>query len=311
MTDPTLSLGIDIGGTKAHGMVLDAADRILAQRVLPTRLAPEGVRRTVIEVAQELAADLGVAPAAFGSVGLGIPGLIDHNRGIVETAVNLDITHCDLAGLLVDDFATPVRVENDVKAAALGAALALGSAYRDLVYVNLGTGLAAAAISDGRLVRGLRNGAGEIGHFAIDPDGDPCVCGQRGCLETVLGGFYLTPRLAALDLQLGRLDTDPRPEASAERERIVTALATALTMVVIGYDSTAVALGGGIVTAAPWLRPAVTAELRRRAAGSGFLTGLGVAGRLVGLPSGFPVAAIGAALVGRSSVDVAVSSLEG
>lgn len=311
MTDATLSLGIDIGGTKAHGLVLDADDRVLAQRVLPTAPTAEGIRTTVIDIAAALAGDLRVTPEAFASVGLGIPGLVDHRRGIVETAVNLGIARCDLAGLLATDFAVPVRIENDLKATALGAGLVLGQATRDLAHVNLGTGLSTAAMSDGRLVRGLRNGAGEFGHLAIDPAGERCGCGQRGCLETVLGGQYLAPRLAAQGLSLSGLGSDQRTAAVHERNRIVAALATALTLVAIAYDSAAITLGGGVVTAAPWLPAAVVDELQRRAAGSAFLNGLAIHQRLVPLPAGSPVAAIGAALVGRSLADVAVPSLEG
>jgi len=296
---PFLSLGIDIGGTKAHGLVLDAADRILAERVLPTEPTDAGVRRTVLAVSGALAADLGIDVADYASIGLGIPGFVDHTSGVVETAVNLGITRTDLAGLLAGDFRPTVRVENDVKATALGAGLSLGKGYRDLAYVNLGTGLAAAAVSNGRLVRGARNGAGEIGHLAIDPAGELCGCGQRGCLETVVGGPHLARRLGPLGLDLTGLDADPRPEAAAERGRLVGALATTLTLVVITYDSVAVVLGGGILRAAPWLRPMVAEELGRRAAGSEFLAGLAVADRLVELPASAPVAAIGAAVVGR------------
>ncbi|MDQ7992837.1 MAG: ROK family protein [Propionicimonas sp.] len=294
-----LSLGIDIGGTKAHGLVLDATDRILAERVLPTETSDAGVRRTVLAVAAALASDLGVDPSHYASVGLGIPGFVDHTSGVVETAVNLGITRTDLTGLLAADFTPAVRVENDVKATALGAGLSLGKGYRDLAYVNLGTGLAAAAVSNGRLVRGARNGAGEIGHLAIDPAGELCGCGQRGCLETVVGGPHLARRLGPLGLDLASLAADPRPAAAAERDRLVAALATTLTLVVIAYDSSAVVLGGGILKAASWLRPMVADELRRRAVGSAFLAGLAVADRLVELPSAAPVAAIGAAVVGR------------
>lgn len=294
-----LSLGIDIGGTKSHGLVLDGAGRVLAEEVRPTEPREPGVRRTVVEVAQALADDLGVQRAAFTSVGLGIPGLVDHTSGVVETAVNLRISRSDLAAVLADDFTAPVRVENDVKATALGAGLTLGETYRDLTYVNLGTGLAAAAVSNGRLVRGARNGAGEIGHLAVDPAGEPCDCGQRGCLETVLGGAYLDRRLAGLGLDLASLGSDVRPEAVAERDRVVAALATTFTLVVITYDPAVVVLGGGVLRAAAWLRPMVEDELRRRAALSPFLAGLAVAGRLVQLPTDVPVAAIGAAVVGR------------
>lgn len=297
--DAFLSLGVDIGGTKAHGLVLDAADRVLAERVLPTEPSDAGVRRTVLAVADALARDLAIDPGDYSSIGLGIPGFVDHTTGVVETAVNLGITRTDLPALFAGDFRPTVRVENDVKATALGAGLALGKAHRDLVYVNLGTGVAAAAVSNGRLVRGARNGAGEIGHLAVDPAGEPCACGQSGCLETVIGGTHLARRLAALGVDLADLEHDPRPEAVAERERMVAALATALTLVVVVYDSAAVVLGGGILRATGWLRPRVEAELRRRAAGSPFLAGLAIADRLVELPTDLPVAAIGAAVVGR------------
>ena len=297
--DAFLSLGVDIGGTKAHGLVLDATDRVLAERVLPTEPTDAGVRRTVLAVADALAEDLGIAPRDYSSIGLGIPGFVDHTTGVVETAVNLRIIRADLPALFAGDFPAVVRVENDVKATALGAGLLLGKTHRDLVYVNLGTGVAAAAISNGRLVRGARNGAGEIGHLAVDPSGELCACGQHGCLETVIGGTHLARRLAALGVDLIDLEHDPRPAAVAERERMVAALATALTLVVVVYDSAAVVLGGGILRATGWLRPRVEAELRRRAAGSPFLAGLGVADRLRELPPDVPAAAVGAAVVGR------------
>lgn len=293
-----LSLGIDIGGTKAHGVVLDAGDHVLAEVAIPTEPQEAGIRRTVLAVGGILASELGIAPADFASVGLGIPGFVDHNSGVVETAVNLQIARTDLAALLADDFAPRVRVENDVKATALGAEIALGTT-RDLAYVNVGTGVAAAAVSRGRLIRGARNGAGEIGHLAVEPAGELCSCGQRGCLETALGGGYVARRLERLGLDLGALGADPRPEALAEKARMVAALATALTLVVIAYDSAAIVLGGGVVRGTGWLRPAVEEDLRRRAADSPFLAGLAVADRLVELPADAPVAAIGAAVVGR------------
>lgn len=293
------SLGLDIGGTKTHGLVLDPADRVLAEVVQPTRIGTDGIQATALEVSHALAAALGVQVAEFTSVGVGIPGIVDHRSGLVRTAVNLGIVRTDLRALLADGFAVPVRVENDVKATALGAVVTLGTRPRDLCYVNLGTGLAAAAVADGRLVRGDRNGAGEIGHLAVDPSGETCGCGQRGCLETIVGGRYLTARLERLGLDLDGLGATSDPVATRERERVVGALATALTLVVISYDSATVALGGGVLRATDWLLPAVRDDLAKRAASSSFLTGLHVADRLIVLPHDVPVAAIGAAVVGR------------
>ena len=150
----TLSLGIDIGGTKAHGLVLDGADRVLAERVLPTQPTETGIRRTVVGVAAELARDLDISEAEFTSVGLGIPGVVDHATGVVETAVNLGITRTDLADVLADAFGVAVRVENDVKATALGAGLALGRTHRDLAYPTSGPAAAAAINNSPCAVRG-------------------------------------------------------------------------------------------------------------------------------------------------------------
>jgi predicted NBD/HSP70 family sugar kinase len=279
-------------------VVLDASDRLVAELALPTQQEEAGVRRTVLAVADGLAAELGVTTADFATVGLGIPGVVDHTSGVVETAVNLQIGRADLTALFADDFAAKVRVENDVKATALGAGPVLGTTG-DLAYVNLGTGVAAAAVTRGRLIRGTRNGAGEIGHLAVEPAGELCSCGQPGCLETALGGGYVARRIGPLGLDLTTLGSDPRPEAIAECDRMVAALATALTLVVIAYDSAVVVLGGGVLRGAGWLRGRVETDLRRRAEASGFLTGLAVADRLVELPAGTPVAAIGAAVVGR------------
>jgi predicted NBD/HSP70 family sugar kinase len=298
LVGPRFSLGVDIGGTKAHGVVLDETDHVLAEVAVPTEPREAGIRRTVLAVAGALAAELGIALTDFATIGIGIPGFVDHTSGVVETAVNLQISRTDLPTLLAHDFAAKVRVENDVKATALGAGPALGLT-KDLAYVNLGTGLAAAAVTRGRLIRGARNGAGELGHLAVDPGRELCSCGQRGCLETVLGGSHVTPRLAGLGLDLATLDSDPRPSAVAEADRMVAALATALTMVVIAYDSAVIALGGGMLRGAAWLRPRAEAELRLRAETSPFLAGQAIADRLVELPPELPVAAIGAAVVGR------------
>lgn len=294
----SLSLGLDVGATKTHGVVLDANDQILADHVQPTRKTEEGIRTTILDVSTRLARQLGVSVSAFTSVGIGIPGIVRHPTGMVENAVNLGIGRMNLIDLVAAGFAAPVRVENDVKASALGARLALGGQIHDLCYVNLGTGVATAAVSNGRLLRGGRNGAGEIGHLAVYPDGELCGCGQRGCLETEAGGNHIMRRLSAQGLDLTALDTDPSPAALVEKRRITSAVVTALTLVAITYDSVKVVVGGGVPRAARWLVPAVSAELRRRACESSFLAGLAVADRIAQIPDEIPAPAIGAAMVG-------------
>ena len=120
-----------------------------------------------------------------------MPGLVDVERGAVKHAVNLGVDGdwLPLGDLLADGSGVPVVVENDVNAATLGAAALSGA--DDLVYLSIGTGLAAGLVLDGRLRRGEHGAAGEIGHVPVDPTGVLCQCGQRGCLETIASGSAL------------------------------------------------------------------------------------------------------------------------
>ncbi|MCC6495863.1 MAG: ROK family protein [Propionibacteriaceae bacterium] len=299
-----LSLGIDIGGTKTHGILLDADGHRLAESIRPTRIGPDGVVATTIDVVADC---LGKVDSTDRTVliGIGIPGQVDPAAGLVRTAVNLGISELDLGPRLSAALGLPVTVDNDVKAAALGAANHLGIAGGDLAYLNFGTGVAAAAVVNGRLVRGHGNLAGEIGHIPVDPRGDRCHCGQRGCIEVLAGGGRIAERLAASGPELTLVNLVEAAEAGdptavAEAHRICTGIALAVQLVVLTQGSARVVLGGGVVHAAPDLVPRVQQILADRAAGSEFLASLGLAERITVIPAGYPVAAIGAALVGMS-----------
>jgi predicted NBD/HSP70 family sugar kinase len=301
------SLGIDIGGTKTHGILLDAGGRILADRVLPTRHGVSGVVASAVTVADECLGAAGLARTELGCVGVGIPGQVDHRTGVVRTAVNLGIDRLDLGAELAAELGVPVSVDNDVKAAALGAAAHLGTG--DVTYLNFGTGVAAASVVAGRLVRGQGNLAGEIGHIPVSPDGERCVCGQRGCLEVLVGGGRIAERLAPLaplvtlpTLVQAALAGDP--DAAAEAAAISAGIATAVQLVVLTQGSARVVLGGGVVRTAPGLVNLVRRELADRAAQSEFLASLDLPGRVLELPAGYPVAALGAALVARADRQV-------
>lgn len=298
MPDGALALGVDVGATKTHGVVVDGRT-VLAETTLPTRHGELGTRATIVEVAEKLAGSLGVA--SFASVGIGIPGIVDVGNGVVTVSLNLGIADVALGSTLTEHFGVPVRLENDVKATALGAQRVLDAAVTDLCYLNAGTGMSAAFIADGRIVRGASNGAGELGHFSIEPDGEPCVCGQRGCLEAIAGGGRVASRLAELGADLATLPASPDPRARAESRRLVNALSVAACLVLTTYDPQVIVLGGGLFANAPWLQPAIAAELGRRAADSPFLRRMMTPGLLVRLPADVPVAALGAAAAGRAA----------
>lgn len=305
-SDPTApSLGLDIGGTKVHGIVLDARSRVIAERVRPTEPGDAGVLASALTVAQECLRLAGLDAAHLSGVGVGIPGRVDHRTGVVHTAVNLGVERLELGRLLSDSLdGVGVAVDNDVKATALGAADYLRRPEADLTYLNFGTGVSAATLAGGTLIRGGGNLAGEIGHFPIDAAAGRCGCGQYGCIEVLAGGGQIARRLAELPIPVtldGLLQAADRgnPEAGAEVERIATGIAAAVQLVVLAQGSTAVVLGGGVIRTAPGLVERARERLAEQASGSDFVASLDLPGRVTVLPAEHPLAAIGAALVGR------------
>ena len=178
-------IGLDIGASKMHGVAATADGTVLAEVLATTPTGGDDVVAAAAEVVAELRSRVG--DALDGVVGVGVPGLVDAARGAVKHAVNLGVDDWfPIADRLAERTGARVVVDNDVNAAALGAAQVTG--HQDLVYLSLGTGLAAASILDGRLRRGFRSAAGEIGHVPVDPRGRTCQCGQIGCLETAASG---------------------------------------------------------------------------------------------------------------------------
>ena len=301
MTGQPAFLGVDVGGTKTQGVVLDADSRVIADRVRPTESGPEGVVATVLAVARECLQLAASSSAELISVGVGIPGRVDHRSGVVSTAVNLGIGRLSLGPVLADELGVSVYVDNDVKVTALGAADYLRISHADLTYLNFGTGIASATLIGGRLIRGEGNLAGEIGHLPIDPSAGRCGCGQRGCIEVLAGGGQIAGRLASARFGLSTLLQHAEAgdeHASAEAMRIATGIATAVQLVTLAYGSGRVVVGGGVIRTAPGLAELTRRLLTERAQSSDFLASLELPARIVVLPGTHPLAAIGAALAG-------------
>ena len=301
-----LRTGLDIGGSKIDAVVLDAAGAVRARARIPTRTGADGVVGTAVEALQALAGQLGVPVSELGSVGVGVPGLVDPERGVLVHAVNLGVgdEELDLADRVGARCGLPVRVENDVNAAAFGAATCLGLLDVDLAYLSVGTGLAAGLVLGGRLRRGARATAGEIGHVPVDPAGPLCACGQRGCLETVASGAAIaaawpveSDALPAAEALFRAADAGDAP-AVAVRDRVADHLAAAVRLLVLTVDVDLVVLGGGVADVGEPLRRAVAAALARQAAGSAFLRALDLPERLA-LVGPESVAAVGAAALGH------------
>lgn len=309
---PAWSVGLDIGGTKVLGVAVDP-DGVLRHEVrTATVRGLDGVVSGAVDAVERLAAQAGVAVGELAGIGVGVPGVVDPKDGSVEHAVNLGIAgRVPLATHLADRLggAVPVRVENDLNVGVVGAAAATNGAHGhapDVAFLALGTGVAAGLLLDGRLRRGARGSAGEIGHLTLVPDGLPCKCGRAGCLEQYASG-------SALDAAWPSTDGRPSPAlvfeaadagdvaALALRERFAGAVGAAVRILVLTCDVDRVVIGGGVSAIGEPLLDVVRAALREESRQSPFLASLDLAERVSLAPAGVPVGALGAALVGRGS----------
>ncbi|NUO55946.1 MAG: ROK family glucokinase [Hamadaea sp.] len=184
-----LTIGVDIGGTKVLGGVVDETGKVLATTRRPT--PADDVARTrdvIVEVVRELAQDHQIE-----AVGIGAAGWIDADRSTVLFAPNLAWRDEPLRDAVSAGTGLPVIVENDANVAAwaefrYGAA---EDATDSMVLFTIGTGIGGGIILGGRLVRGAHGIAAELGHVQAVPDGHPCGCGRHGCIEQYASGSAL------------------------------------------------------------------------------------------------------------------------
>jgi glucokinase len=296
-----MRIGIDIGGTKAHAIAIDDARTILAEATLPSGQGEAQVLANTRAAVERLLAQ---HPGPVESIGVGIPGNVDAATGIVAHAVNLGLTELGLAAGLADLSEGPVRVDNDVNAAALGAFSVLTEVPSSMAYLNIGTGIAAGLILDGKVWRGFRGIAGEVGHFPIERDGALCPCGQHGCLETVASGSAIVAQWKS-DRPWSEAIAANDPEATALLQRVAEGIADAVQLLVLTVGVEVVALAGGVVTNTPGLVASVRESLARRSAASGFLASTGLADRLALASPDDSIPAIGAALLGSATFEAA------
>ncbi|MET0143494.1 MAG: ROK family protein [Ilumatobacteraceae bacterium] len=205
MTAP--SLGIDVGGTKCLGVVIegDGVRRdIVAETRAPTPYGGDALIEALVSIVGALEAGLG-GDRPVGAIGVGAPGLITH-AGVLRSSPNVPgVTDLDLGGRLGAALGRPVTVGNDATCAVL-AEWTIGAARHadDVVMVTLGTGIGGGVVAGGRLVTGANGFTGEFGHMVVDPNGPPCPCGRRGCWERYASGTGLA-QLARTDAVGGRL----------------------------------------------------------------------------------------------------------
>ncbi len=247
MTGSQLFAAIDLGGTKIACALADSSGAIRCERRIPTNSneGPGAVLGRVTSLVNELAAQTGARPAA---IGMGVPGLVDVERGVTRFLPNLPTQWRDVpvAETLSAAIGCPVFLLNDARLAALGEfTFGRGKGAGTMLFYTIGTGIGGGVIVDGKLRLGPFGAAGELGHQTVDRDGRLCGCGNRGCLETLASG----PALVAEGVRLLQAGLAP------VLFELVSGNIAAITPKELGLAARAgdTAVAAAILDAAAWL----------------------------------------------------------
>ena len=343
MPDRPLLAGVDVGGTKVAALVVRQDGSVAGRAVLPMhrrdggpttggdggprdggpsaggdggpRAGEAGVSR-IVEAVRRAVATAGAGERDLGAIGVGAPGWVDAEAGIVRLATNLGWHDLALVAALEEALGVPCGLENDVGLAAMGLVdHPLSHGARSLAYVAVGTGIGAGIVVDGERYRGRRGGAGEIGHVVAVPDGARCACGQRGCLETVAGGWGIEraaqeavalgsrgrlgelASMTAADVYAAARDGDA--SALEITKAAGAALARAIVGLVLICDVERVLIGGGVAAAGDAFVDPLRAELDRLRADSDLVRGLLAEDAVIVLPPDFDAVAWGGVALAR------------
>jgi glucokinase len=269
-------IGVDVGGTNLRFAMVGRGGAVIARESQPTEAASGCAHflsrlTLVIGRLQREAGELGMQVAA---VGLGVPGLIS-NEGVIRSSVNLlPLEGLNLAGAVLSGTGLPALALNDANAASLGEfRFGAGRPYASSLMLTLGTGVGAGLILDGRLWTGIDGSAGEFGHITVEPDGRPCGCGNRGCLEQYASATAIAA-LAALGAADGKsrncaavalraLKGEPASAAIFEQAGRYLGIAAAGVLNLLNLE--AIILGGGVAESFELLAAPMLREIHERA----------------------------------------------
>ncbi len=257
-------LAFDVGGTHLRSGLLGDDLRLRGRRERATpRDGAAALLEALVAEAGALGREAGERPSA---VGLAMAGCTDVTAGIVHEVPSLGLRDALVVPPLERALALPVRLVNDVNAAAWGEAHARGC--RDLVAILVGTGVGTGFVSGGALLEGRHGLAAEGGHAVFRLDGPPCELGHRGCYQSYLGGAALAARAAAAGLPPDTAALVSRwragdPAASVLLLEAVAALESLCRLLVTLLDPERIVIGGGVARATPELLDAAARSVRQ------------------------------------------------
>lgn len=267
------SIGVDLGGTNLRAAAVSRTGKLLAKiaGAAPLSHGRAAVLADMVDSIRKLRAQCGEHDLT--GVGIGIPGFILLEKGIIVGSNNLP----EFEGVPVRDeieklLGTRVVLENDANAAALGEKwMGAGKHVHDLVLLTLGTGIGGGIISGGKVVRGFAGMAGELGHITVVPNGNPCGCGNRGCLEKHASATAISAmaRLLQLGTNLTAAEVHDLALAGNEKAKVIfqsmgEALGIALATLVNTFNFPLYLISGGPLPAWEFFAPTMLAELTRR-----------------------------------------------
>jgi len=284
---PNYSIGVDLGGTNLRIAAVGSQGNLLEKITLgtPVALGRDRVVRDMCDAVERLKAGLRDRGSLLG-IGIGVPGIIDMNKGMVHESPNLpDWTNYPVRNEIETRLGTRVILENDANSAALGEKW-LGAArdVDDMAMLTLGTGVGGGLVLGGRVWHGMIGMAGEFGHFTVEPDGVLCGCGNQGCLEAYASATAIV-RMAREAITSGvapglsrAANADPEFSAKAVYNlaiqgddearkifhRVGRALGIVLSSLVNALNLPMYVIGGGVASAWEAFSPSIFEELRKR-----------------------------------------------
>ncbi len=241
------AIGVDIGGTHLRAGRIAPDGAIVARRRAPSSRDPHEAMARLIALVEE------IDDPSVVAIGIGVPGRVDFARRAVLSGGYVDLSKVPLAVGLEERFARPVTIDNDASMAMVAEArLGAGRGARHFALLTIGTGIGGGIMDGGRILRG-RATAGQLGHISVDPDGPPCLCGRRGCVEATSSGTALGRLIGVAGLPPGttaaQLIERTRAGDCQARDvltRWAAPLRRAADTLVATLDCERVILGGGL-----------------------------------------------------------------
>jgi len=270
---PEYSIGLDLGGTNLRAAAVDRNGKMLDKTQGRTQYSEgrEAIIHDMVEAIGSLRAKFG--KENLSGIGIGVPGFISLKEGVIRNCANIQtLENFPIRDEIGRRLETTVILENDANAAALGEKwIGAGADVDDLVMLTLGTGIGGGIISGGKVLRGVNGMAGELGHITAVPYGNPCGCGNRGCVEKhgSATAIIAQARMLGLGKDLTAKDVYDLAMAGNERAKLIfvsmgEAIGIVLAMMVNAFNFPLYLIAGGVIAGWDLFAPPMIEETKRR-----------------------------------------------